>query len=29
MWCMNNRSLTVHLDEGLEQGLEASCIETR
>ena len=29
MWCINNRSLTVHLNEGLEQGLEAGCVETR
>jgi hypothetical protein len=29
MWCMNNRSLTIRLDEELEQGLEAACVETR
>ncbi|MFM7753510.1 MAG: hypothetical protein ACKO58_03860, partial [Cyanobium sp.] len=28
MWCMNNRSLTIRLDEALEQGLEAACAET-
>ena len=28
MWCMNNRSLTIRLDEELEQGLEAACAET-
>lgn len=26
--CMNNRSLTIRLDEELEQGLEAACAET-
>ena len=25
---MNNRSLTIRLDENLEQGLEAACAET-
>jgi predicted DNA-binding protein len=28
MWCMSNRSLTIRLDEELEQGLEATCAET-
>jgi predicted transcriptional regulator len=28
VWCMNNRSLTIRLDEELEQGLEAACAET-
>lgn len=28
MWCMNNRSLTIRLDEELEQELEAACAET-
>lgn len=28
MWCMNNRSLTIRLDEELEQGLEAACAES-
>ena len=28
MRCMNNRSLTVRLDEELEQGLEVACAET-
>lgn len=28
MWCINNRSLTIRLDEELEQGLEAACAET-
>ena len=28
MWCMNSRSLTIRLDEGLEQELEAACEQT-
>lgn len=28
MWCMNNRSLTIRLDEELEQGLVAACADT-
>jgi len=28
MWRMNNRSLTIRLDEELEQGLETACTET-
>lgn len=28
MWCMNSRSLTIRLDEGLEQELEAACQQT-
>ena len=28
MSCMNNRSLTIRLDEGLEQELETACTET-
>jgi metal-responsive CopG/Arc/MetJ family transcriptional regulator len=28
MWCINNRSLTIRLDEELEQELEAACAET-
>jgi len=28
MWCMKNRSLTIRLDDDLEQELEAACAET-
>jgi len=28
MWYMNSRSLTIRLDEGLEQELEAACEQT-
>ena len=28
MGCMNIRSLTIRLDEELEQGLEAACVDT-
>lgn len=28
MSCMNNRSLTIRLDDELEQGLEAACADT-
>lgn len=28
MWCMKNRSLTIRLDDDLEQELEAVCSET-